>query len=195
MKRKSRQEKQSQKTKRSRILWGFVFLVFILYAGGCGGGTTPPPVAKKEKQPSVEKKVDATPAPGQKETEPKEGKEYAYNPSGKPDPFKPFIQLSSVKDSSKTVPLTPLQRYEINQLKLVAIITAPNGNHIALVEDSSGKGYFLKRGTWIGNNDGKVTKILRDKVLIEESYQDVFGKAKINEISISLHRTEEGGEL
>jgi type IV pilus assembly protein PilP len=195
VKRNSRQKKRSQKLKGSNVLWGFIFLVFILYAGGCGGGTTPLPVAKKEKQAAIEKKADPKTLPAQKEPEPKEAKEYVYNPSGKPDPFKPFIQLTTVKDSSRTVPLTPLQRYEINQLKLVAIITAPDGNHIALVEDSSGKGYFVKKGTWIGNNDGKVTKILRDKVLVEESYQDIFGKTKTSEISLLLHRTEEGGEL
>jgi type IV pilus assembly protein PilP len=99
-----------------------------------------------------------------------------------------------VKDASKSVPLTPLQRYEISQLKLVAIVAAPDGGTIALVEDTVGKGYFLKKGTWIGNNDGKVTKILRDKVIIEEPYQDVFGKTKINEVSLLLHRTEEGIE-
>ena len=193
MKRKSRQKKEVQKDRGSRIFLGFVLLLFILYAGGCGGGTTPSPIAKKEKASSVEKKADPKAVAGQKEPEQKEGKEYSYNPSGKPDPFKPFIQITAKE--SRTVPLTPLQRYEISQLKLVAIISAPDGNHIALVEDSTGKGYFLKKGTWVGSNDGKVTKILKDKVLIEEPYQDIFGKTKTNEISIMLHRTEEGGEL
>ena len=84
----------------------------------------------------------------------KEEVEYAYNPAGKPDPFKPFIQLTPVKEGTRTVPLTPLQRYEISQLKLVAVISGAEGN-VALVEDSAGKGFFLKRGTLIGKNDGK----------------------------------------
>jgi type IV pilus assembly protein PilP len=75
----------------------------------------------------------------------------------------------------------------------VAIISNPEGN-IALVEDATGKGYFLKKGTWIGKNDGKVTKILKDKVIIEEVYQDIFGQTKTNEISLFLHKVEEGGE-
>ncbi len=65
---------------------------------------------------------------------------------------------------------------------------------MALVEDVTGKGYFLKKGTWIGKNDGKVTKILKDRVIIEEVYQDIFGQTKTNEISLSLHKVEEGGE-
>ena len=128
-----------------------------------------------------------------KEPEKKEEAEYSYNPAGKPDPFKPFIQLISAKGGSKNAPLTPLQKYDISQLKLVAIISSPDGN-IALVEDVAGKGYFLKKGTWIGKNDGKVTKILKDKVIVEEVYQDIFGQTKTNEISLFLQKVEEGGE-
>ncbi len=128
-----------------------------------------------------------------KEPEKKEEAEYTYNPLGKPDPFKPFIQITPAKEYSRNVPQTPLQKYEISQLKLVAIIITPEGN-IALVEDSAGKGYFLKKGTEIGKNDGKVKKILKNKVIIEEVYEDTFGQKKINEISLFLHRVEEGGE-
>lgn len=128
-----------------------------------------------------------------KELEKKEEAEYTYNPLGKPDPFKPFIQITTAKEYSRSVPQTPLQKYEISQLKLVAIIITPEGN-VALVEDSAGKGYFLKKGTEIGKNDGKVKKILKDKVIIEEVYEDIFGQKKINEISLFLHQVEEGGE-
>ena len=65
---------------------------------------------------------------------------------------------------------------------------------MALVEDSTGKGYFIKRGTEIGKNDGKVTKILKDRIIIEELYEDVFGKVKKSEVPLFLHKIEEGGE-
>jgi len=160
--------------------------------GGCGGGTPPVSPPSKAKVPAVEKKKEEpTKVAEKKEPEKKEEAEYSYNPAGKPDPFKPFIQLASARGTRTA--LTPLQRFDISQLKLVAIISAPEGN-IALVEDVTGKGYFLKKGTWIGKNDGKVTKILKDKVIIEEVYQDIFGQTKTNEISLSLHKVEEGGE-
>jgi type IV pilus assembly protein PilP len=101
--------------------------------------------------------------------------------------------MTSSKEYSRRFPQTPLQKYEISQLTLVAIIIIPEGN-IALVEDSLGKGYFLKKGTEIGKNDGKVKQILKDKVIIEEVYEDIFGQKKMNEISLFLHRVEEGGE-
>jgi type IV pilus assembly protein PilP len=167
-------------------------IVFLFLIGGCGGGTPPISPPSKAKVPAVEKKKEEpTKVAEKKEPEKKEEAEYSYNPAGKPDPFKPFIQLTSARGTRTA--FTPLQRFDISQLKLVAIISAPEGN-IALVEDVTGKGYFLKKGTWIGKNDGKVTKILKDKVIIEEVYQDIFGQTKTNEISLSLHKVEEGGE-
>jgi len=182
------------KPKRNKIGHGWITLsiVFLFLIGGCGGGAPPPSLPARAKSPSVEKKKEEpTKVAEKKDVEKKEEVEYSYNPVGKPDPFKPFIQLTS-RGGSRTA-LTPLQKFDISQLKLVAIISTSGGN-IALVEDSTGKGYFLKKGTWIGKNDGKVTKILKDKVIIEEVYQDIFGQTKTNEISLFLHKIEEGGE-
>jgi type IV pilus assembly protein PilP len=168
-------------------------IAFLFLIGGCGGGTAPSSLPPKAKSPAVEKpKEDVTKVAEKKEPEKKEETEYSYNPAGKPDPFKPFIQLTPVREA-RNVPMTPLQKFEISQLKLVAIISLPEGN-IALVEDGTGKGYFVKKGTLIGKNDGKVTKILKDKVVIEEIYQDVFGQTKTSEISLFLHKAEGGGE-
>jgi type IV pilus assembly protein PilP len=138
------------------------------------------------------KKEEATKVAEKTETEKKGEVEFAYDPTGKLDPFKPFIELAPVR-SPRAVPLTPLQKYDLSQLKLVAIISTPEGN-VALVEDGTKKGYFLKKGTWIGKNDGKVTRILKDRVIVEEVYQDVFGQTKKNEITLMLHQAEEGGE-
>ncbi|MGB9629539.1 MAG: pilus assembly protein PilP [Thermodesulfobacteriota bacterium] len=167
-----------------------VLIVFLFLIGGCGGA--PSPSLPTKDKPSLPAKKETVKVAEKKEEEKKEEPEYTYNPAGKPDPFKPFLQLTPVREVSR-VPLTPLQKYEISQLKLVAIISSPEGN-IAMVEDSAGKGYFLKKGTLIGKNDGKVTKILKDKVIVEEVYLDIFGQTKTHEISILLHRMEEGEE-
>ena len=188
--------KGSLKPKRNKIghWWITLSIVFLFLIGACGGGTPSSSPPLKTKSPAVEKKKEEQAKVAEKkEPEKKEEAEYSYNPTGKPDPFKPFIQLTPVRDASRSGPLTPLQKYDISQLKLVAIISNPEGN-IALVEDATGKGYFLKKGTWIGKNDGKVTKILKDKVIIEEVYQDIFGQTKTNEISLFLQKIEGGGE-
>lgn len=179
--------------RRNRIFSYVVSAAFLLFLVSCGGGTPPSSIPQKGKAATAErKKAEPTKVADKREPEKKEEGEYAYNPAGKPDPFKPFFQLTPVREGSRSTPLTPLQKYEISQLKLVAIISTPEGN-IGLVEDSSGKGYFIKKETGIGKNDGKVTKVLKDRVLIEEVYQDIFGQRKANEISLFLHRAEEGG--
>jgi type IV pilus assembly protein PilP len=170
-----------------------VLIVLLFFIVGCGNGSIPSSIPQKGKSLSLEQKKTEQAKVQEKERLEKKGDtEYSYDPTGKADPFKPFIQVTS-QGSSKNAPLTPLQKYDISQLKLVAIIITPGGN-TALVEDSTGKGYFLKKGTGIGKNDGKVTKILKDQVIIEEKYQDVLGQTKTNEISLYLHRLEEEGE-
>jgi len=170
-------------------------ILFLFFIVACREGTIPSSISQKEKSPSVQKEKTIPAGVAEKKEPEKKGEvEYSYDPTGKKDPFKPFLQLTSAKGSSKHTPLTPLEKYEISQLNLVAIISTPEGN-VALIEDATGKGYFLKKGTGIGKNDGKVTRILKDTVIIEETYQDAFGKMKTNEISLFLHRIEEGGEL
>ena len=200
MKRKLLNKKQRmrefQKLERNKsgFKWIFISIALLFLIGGCGGGTPPSSLPPKIKSPAVEKKKEGTTIVAEKkEPEKMEEAEFSYNPVGKPDPFKPFLQLTSVREGSRSGILTPLQKYDISQLKLVAIISSPEGN-IALVEDATGKGYFLKKGTFIGKNDGKITKILKDKVIIEEVYQDIFGQTKLNEISLFLNKIEEGGE-
>jgi Tfp pilus assembly protein PilP len=189
--------KTFEKLRRSKITLLAVSTVFFFLVSSCGGATAPPPPApgrktlgagtKKAQPVQVAEKVE------KKKVAEKEEPEFSYNPVGKPDPFKPFIQLTPEK-MRRSAFLTPLQKYDISQLKLVAIITLPEGS-VALVEDQQGKGYFLKRGTAIGRHDGKVKAIHKDRVIIEEAYSDILGKAKVNEFPLYLHRpAEEGGE-
>ncbi len=173
----------------SKLLAVFVMAVFLLTA--CGEEKATVATLKKAAPPAAEKKKAApTKAEGKQEGEKEET--YSYNPAGKPDPFKPFLILTPVR-GPRTVPLTPLQKYEISQLKLVAVLTTPEGN-MGLVEDATGKGYFVKRGTLIGKNDGKVARVLKDRVVIEEVFLDVLGQKKVNEAALLLQRAEEGGE-
>ena len=189
--------KTFRRLRGSKAILLAISVVFLFFVSGCGGGTAPPPAAPKAKTPAAEAKktlpVQAAEKVEKKEVAKKEEPEFSYNPAGKADPFRPFIQLTPEK-MAKSGFLTPLQKYDISQLKLVAIITLPEGS-VALVEDQQGRGYFLKRGTAIGRHDGKVKAIQKDRVIIEEAYSDVLGQAKVNEISLFLHRPpEEGGE-
>jgi type IV pilus assembly protein PilP len=113
----------------------------------------------------------------------------AYDARGKIDPFEPLFRRKPVtvgkKKPKKRIPQTPLERIDLSQLKLVGIIMASSGNR-AMVEESSGKGYVIKKGTYIGVNSGKVVKIKKEKVVVEEEFEDVFGKTELRQREIKL---------
>jgi type IV pilus assembly protein PilP len=113
-----------------------------------------------------------------------------YNPQGKPDPFEPYVKLTGVQvlktlQPKKRAPQTPLEQMELSQLKLVAI-GAGSGYKWAIVEESTGKGYTLKEGTYIGMNSGKVADITPDKIIIEEEYITEEGKTVIEKKEMTL---------
>jgi type IV pilus assembly protein PilP len=102
---------------------------------------------------------------------------------GKRDPFRPFTIDRTTRRPRDNV--SPLERYELGQLKLVGVIwdtKQPN----AIVEDAAGLGYVIKTGTPIGTNDGKVKKIQPAGVVIEEFEIDLFGIKKKVERSMRL---------
>jgi len=112
-----------------------------------------------------------------------------YIARGKIDPFEPIFKDESVfkKTKKKRIRRTPLEKLSLGQLKLVAIIRAPSGNK-ALVEESSGKGYVIKKGTYIGLNSGKIIKIEKDKILIEEEIQNIQGNIEIRQIELKIQK-------
>lgn len=120
-----------------------------------------------------------------------------YNPRGKVDPFEPLFREKPVVATAKAkrkkrVPRTPLEKIDLSQLRLVGIILAKSGNR-ALVEESNGKGYVIKTGTYIGTNAGKVVKIEKDKVIVAEEWEDVLGNVSLRNKEIKLPKPP--GEL
>lgn len=120
---------------------------------------------------------------------------YKYNPIGKPDPFKPFIEqeLSPKKKAeSRTLPISPLQREGINNFRLVGV-SGDDHHRIAIVQDVKGKAYPIFLGTYIGQNGGRVVEILPDRIIIEEKTKVEDKQAKANRLTMKL-RKDEGEE-
>ncbi len=106
-----------------------------------------------------------------------------YSPTGKRDPFQAPMKAQAKRRPREN--LSPLERYEIGQLNLVAVvwnIAEPR----AMVEDSSGLGYIVRVGTPIGPNDGKIKQIKPAEVVIEESFIDFYGARKNREVSMRI---------
>jgi type IV pilus assembly protein PilP len=121
-----------------------------------------------------------------------------YDATGRFDPFEPLFKNESNEQApvkgvrKKRTPQTPLERVAISQLKLSAIMRTPEGNS-AIVEDATGKGYVVKKGTYIGLNSGQVTDIKKDRILIEEEVENVMGELKIVNLEMKLQKP--AGEL
>ncbi len=111
------------------------------------------------------------------------------------NPFKPFITKVIVDVEEKSRPKSPLEKYNINELKLIAVIWGIKRS-TAMIEDPDGTGYVVKKGTLVGDKKGKIVKILKDRVIVKEKYRDLLGNSQVEEVALELHnRLEEGRSL
>ena len=112
-----------------------------------------------------------------------------YFSAGKRDPFRPLASKAKGAAARPRENLSPLERFELGQLKLVGIVWDIKESR-AMVEvldpDKATRGYTLKVGTPIGPNEGKVKAIKRGEVVIEEFYADFFGARKPREVTMKL---------
>lgn len=156
------------------------------------------PEIKKQALKPKTGKTDAVPdqKPNQKPDQKLELSEttVTYKAEGKIDPFASIFRVESSafadqndRKKKKRIPLTPIEKVDLSQLKLVGIIFAPDGNK-ALVEDASGKGFVIKKGTRIGINSGRVIKILKGRVVVEEEAESILGKTSLVKRELKLQK-------
>ena len=121
-------------------------------------------------------------------------KERFYSRKGRVDPFEPFLRqpepdVSTEEEAklNRRIPRTPLEKIDLSQLRLTAVLRTPTKTR-ALVQESSGKGYVVSEGTYVGNKGGQVSQILKDRIMVEEKYLDVFGKISVRERELKLQQ-------
>jgi len=108
---------------------------------------------------------------------------HVMKPDGR-DPFRPMTLKTKAVGRSREN-LSPLERLEIGQLKIVGIVWDVKEPR-AIIEDSAGLGYTVKVGTPIGSNDGRVKVIRRDQIVVEEVYEDAYGAQKKRDMAMRL---------
>jgi type IV pilus assembly protein PilP len=170
-----------------------IILCFLLSLPGCGGNSKPPEkttektTVKKAAKKAVPKEAKISNETAQQVTA------YHYDPMGKKDPFMPLIRESG-KITDRMFgqgPLTPLQKYALSELRLVAVLLAGDQSK-AMVEDAKGDGYILSKGTLIGDKYGEVVEIKNNEVLIAEKEVDsLSGEIVQKNVSLILHKPEE----
>ena len=119
--------------------------------------------------------------------------EFTYQVEDRPDPFMPFITekvtqpIESMNESGER--LSGMRQFEPGQLNLVAIIFTET-NPMAMVEDSSHKGYVIRRGTKIGKS-GEVSDILPNEVIIKQLSYSMNQEGKYSSVEMILRKEGE----
>jgi type IV pilus assembly protein PilP len=192
-----------------------LFLIALIGFGlafaslGCKGET------RNKKEPVVTKKIASqTKAPAKKAALPsaKAGKNAAptgqtaaptaavkqarlpYDPTGKLDPFRPLFKeepkpkaATAQKPKKPERPRTPLEKLDLGQLRLTAVVFSEVRPR-AMVEEDTGKGYVVEVGTPIGLERGQVTDIQRDHIVIEHLKADDFGNTSARRRELKLQK-------
>ncbi|MHB8420102.1 MAG: pilus assembly protein PilP [Myxococcales bacterium] len=152
--------------------------VALMAIAACAG--SPPPPRRPPPAPVAQKPLVPEPLA------PEEAKDtFVYSPIGKRDPFRSPIDDLIITHAAESH--CPLCRWEVDQLKLVAVITG-TGNPVAMVEDPNGVGHMLRQGTAVGKLGGKVTSIQREVVVVTETSHDPFGKLVQNHSQLKIQQ-------
>jgi type IV pilus assembly protein PilP len=164
-----------EKISRSAV----ILITVLLSILGCN--PTREEGTKTEKMPSLSQKTkelkdrpQVTQTPVSSPLETIGVKESPYNPIGKPDPFQPTSVAQESKEKTRKSVL-PLEQFEISDFELVSVVISPKIRK-AMVQDPTGKGYFIQVGTRIGKNGGKVSRITEKEVVVQEPHRDFMGR-------------------
>jgi len=113
-----------------------------------------------------------------------------YDATGMRDPFRSF-EWERIALASETEEGGPLERFDVSQLSVIAVVWK-TGSARALVEDPGGQSYIIAKGTRIGKNDGTVTLIDDNLVVVNETYEDYLGNVTQKDIEMRIRRSEGG---
>ena len=124
---------------------------------------------------------------------------FNYDPQGRRDPMEPLLKEAPPPAVPKRVEREPdearepLERFDLADLKLVAIVRGGFGIK-ALVKAPDGKGYYATVGTRMGMHGGRVSEIRDQALVIEERYVTPENEFISKPLTLTLRRRDgEGG--
>ncbi len=102
---------------------------------------------------------------------------FIYNDQGMRDPFAAPVDTRSASSGPRPDPdrrKQPLEAYPLDSMNMVGTLGA-GSNLVALVMAPDKVTHRVTPGTYLGQNDGKVTAVLPDKIVITELVPDGAG--------------------
>ncbi len=116
---------------------------------------------------------------------------FVYIREGRPDPFMPYKEAEEVVVEKKAEvveeeELTGMRKFEPGQLTLVAIVFG-TAEPVAMVQDSTNKGYAIRRGTKIGRH-GVVVDIVPNQVIIQKTTVTMAGDKRYSKVKMVLKK-------
>jgi type IV pilus assembly protein PilP len=111
--------------------------------------------------------------------------EFTYDAANRRDPFRSFVQ-----DSLDEGVASPLERFDLSQLTLMAIVWGMDAPK-ALIRDPAGKGYVVSEGAIVGKNKGRIVSIADNLVLVKETYVDHLDRATTKAVEMRLRETQD----
>jgi len=112
--------------------------------------------------------------------------------TNKRDPFKSYAQMPTQQtraksSKSRTHEPLPIESFDTDKFRVSGIVTGLKENS-ALVIDPKGKGYVVRVGMPIGNNEGHVKSITDSTVTVEENFRDDNGRVRKRLVKLTLLR-------
>lgn len=114
---------------------------------------------------------------------------FAYVSEGRRDPFRSFVIEQALRDQGKV--RGPLAQFDLGQLSVIAVVWSTDRPR-ALVTDPSGRAYIVSEGTLVGKNDGTVTRIGDNTMVVREQYVDYVGERTEKEIEMHVRQGQGG---
>jgi Tfp pilus assembly protein PilP len=107
--------------------------------------------------------------------------DFTFNPlQVKRDPFSP----PEIKTSEL---VSDLRQFDLFEMKLVAVMTGLGAPKAMLVLPN-GATHIIQEGDALGRNQGVVSQIKSDAVLVRESFKDFRGRTRANVETLSLEK-------
>jgi type IV pilus assembly protein PilP len=78
-----------------------------------------------------------------------------------------------------------LENFDLSTLKLVGVYSMGE-DQVAMVEDTSGTGHTVRRGNYMGKNNGRIEKIELDTVYLVEQIINPAGDVVDNQVTLTM---------